>query len=315
MPQLSVIVPVFNEEGNLKLLYERLTNTCKEICNDDYELVFVNDGSKDSSIAILKSLSSLDNHVQYIDLSKNFGHQNAVYAGMENCRGEAVVIIDADMQDPPELIKELYAKYKEGFDVVYAQRLERAGEKWHKLMTAKAFYRLVNFLSEVHIPLDTGDFRIISKRVCKIVCEMPERNKFLRGQIAWTGFNQTYITYNRDIRYSGNTKYSYSKMFRFAFDGITSFTNIPLKLATWLGFLVAGIAVFMFFYTIYIRLFSDDFVKGWPSLMVAVLFIGGVQLICIGILGEYLGRILDNVRHRPLYLIKESSFKENHQSY
>jgi dolichol-phosphate mannosyltransferase len=197
---------------------------------------------------------------------------------------------------------------------VYAQRLERAGEKWHKLMTAKAFYRLVNFLSEVHIPLDTGDFRIISKRVCKIVCEMPERNKFLRGQIAWTGFNQTYITYNRDIRYSGNTKYSYSKMFRFAFDGITSFTNIPLKLATWLGFLVAGIAVFMFFYTIYIRLFSDDFVKGWPSLMVAVLFIGGVQLICIGILGEYLGRILDNVRHRPLYLIKESSFKENHQS-
>jgi dolichol-phosphate mannosyltransferase len=257
----------------------------------------------------------LDKHVQYIDLSKNFGHQNAVYAGMENCLGEAVVIIDADMQDPPELIKELYDKFNEGFDVVYAQRLERAGEKWHKLMTAKAFYRLVNFLSEVHIPLDTGDFRIISKRVCKIVCEMPERNKFLRGQIAWTGFNQTYITYNRDIRYSGDTKYSYSKMFRFAFDGITSFTNIPLKLATWLGFLVAGIAVFMFFYTIYIRLFSNDFVKGWPSLMVAVLFIGGVQLICIGILGEYLGRILDNVRHRPLYLIKESSFKENHQSY
>lgn len=308
MALISVIVPVFNEEQNLRVLYDRLKKVLLQLSGDSHEIVFVNDGSKDSSMAIIRSFASSDETVKFIDLSKNFGHQNAVFAGMEFCNGKAVVIIDADLQDPPEVIIPLYEKWQQGFDVVYAQRISREGEKWHKLLTAKYFYRLINYLSEVYIPLDTGDFRIISDKVCKVICKMPERNKFLRGQIAWTGFNQTSIEYDRDARNSGDTKYSYRKMLRFAMDGITSFTNIPLKAATWLGFITAGIATAMFVRTIWVRLFTDDFVKGWPSLMVTVLFLGGVQLICIGILGEYLGRILDNVRGRPSYIVKDTNF-------
>lgn len=307
MPLISVIIPVFNEEENLRPLYDRLKVVLQELSGNRHEIIFVNDGSKDSSILIIKALSASDVCVKYIDLSKNFGHQNAVFAGMDYAEGESVVIIDADLQDPPETIRELYTKFLEGYDVVYAQRSTRAGEKWHKLLTAKYFYKIINKLSDIYIPLDTGDFRIISQRVCKIVCSMPERNKFLRGQIAWTGFRQSNIEYNRDARWSGDTKYSYRKMFRFAMDGITSFTNIPLKAATWLGFITAGIATAMFLRTLYVRLFTGDFVKGWPSLMVTILFLGGVQLICIGILGEYLGRILDNVRGRPNYIVKDTN--------
>lgn len=307
MSKISVVVPVFNEEQNLRVLYDRLKATLIQLTGDSHEIIFVNDGSKDSSLQIIMGLSSNDRQVKFIDLSKNFGHQSAVFAGMEYASGESVVIIDSDLQDPPETIESLYLKWKEGYDVVYAQRISRPGEKWHKLLTAKYFYRIINYLSEVYIPLDTGDFRIISQRVCRVVCNMPERNKFLRGQIAWAGFNQTFIEYHRDARNSGDTKYSYRKMFRFAMDGITSFTNIPLKAATWLGFATAGIALGMLGRTLYVRLVTEDFEKGWPSLMVAVLFLGGVQLICIGILGEYLGRILDNVRGRPSYIVKDTN--------
>lgn len=314
MPLISVIVPIFNEEENIRPLYDRLSRTLITIVKDSYEVVFINDGSKDSSISIIRTLANQDSKIKFIDLSRNFGHQNAVFAGMEHSSGEAVVIIDADLQDPPETIIPLYQKLQEGFDVVYAQRVARKGESWHKLLTAKYFYLLINKLSEVSIPLDTGDFRIMTQKVARTVCNMPERNKFLRGQIAWTGFRQTYVEYERHARHSGETKYSYSKMFKFAMDGISAFSNFPLKMATWLGFITAGIAVAMFARTMYVRLFTDDFVKGWPSLMVTLLFLGGVQLICIGILGEYLGRVLDNVRGRPPYIIKDSNISKSGDS-
>ena len=303
---ISVVIPVFNEESNLLVLHERLVNVVTSISNK-YELIFVNDGSKDKSLQILKELAKKNPQIKYIDFSKNFGHQLAVFAGLEHAKGDAIVIIDADLQDPPELIKDLYHKMNEGYDVVFAQREQRVGESWHKLITAKLFYRFINRLSDVSIPLDTGDFRIFSKKINDIIVSMPERNKFLRGQIAWTGFNQTSIQYRREERYAGKTNYSYSKMFSFAFDGITAFSNLPLRLATYLGFVVSLISFFFILYTLYQKYINGNVVQGWSSLMVSILFIGGVQLICLGIIGEYLGRIMDNVKQRPLYIVRESN--------
>ena len=303
---ISVIIPVYNEAQNLKVLYERLVNSVTAISNS-YEFIFVNDGSKDDSLSILKSFAQQNSQVRYIDFSKNFGHQLAVFAGLEHAKGNAIVIIDADLQDPPELIKDLYTKLQQGYDVVYAQREHRAGESWHKLVTAKLFYRLINHLSEVSIPMDTGDFRIFTKRINEIIISMPERNKFLRGQIAWTGFNQSSVLYKREERFSGKTNYSYSKMIAFAFDGITSFSNLPLRMATYFGFIVSLISFFFILYTFYQKYINHDTVQGWSSLMVSILFIGGVQLLCLGIIGEYLGRIMDNVKQRPLYIVRESN--------
>ncbi|MBP6659661.1 MAG: glycosyltransferase family 2 protein [Chitinophagales bacterium] len=306
--EISVVIPIFNEEANIHLLHERLVNAVTAVTND-YELIFVNDGSKDKSLPIIKELSAKFSQVKFIDFSKNFGHQIAVFAGLEHAQGNTIVIIDADLQDPPELIKDLYTKLQQGYDVVFAQREQRVGESWHKLLTAKLYYRVLNRLSEVEIPLDTGDFRIITKKVKDIIVSMPEHNKFLRGQIAWTGFNQTSILYKREERHAGNTNYPYSKMLKFAFDGITSFSNIPLRLATYLGFMVSFVAFLVIVYTLYQKYFKHDVVQGWSSLMISILFIGGVQLICLGIIGEYLGRIMDNVKKRPLYIVKDSNCK------
>ncbi len=303
--EISVIIPVFNEEKNLAVLHERLVDAVTSVTNN-YEFIFVNDGSKDNSLTVIKDLAQKNPQIKYIDFSKNFGHQLAVFAGLEHAKGNVVVIIDADLQDPPELIKDLYAKMKQGYDVVYAKREERIGESWHKIMTAKLFYRFINSMSEVSIPLDTGDYRIISKKINDIIVSMPERNKFLRGQIAWAGFNQTFVNYKRDERYAGKTNYSYGKMFSFAFDGITAFSNLPLRLATYMGFLVSLISFVVILYTLYQKYINGSVVQGWSSLMVSILFIGGVQLICLGIIGEYLGRIMDNVKQRPLYIVKES---------
>lgn len=307
MSSISVVIPIYNEEENIRPLYDRLNTTLTNLVNHDYELIFVNDGSKDSSMLIIKALASQDDRVKYIHLSRNFGHQNAVFAGLKHASKEHVVIIDADLQDPPEIIQPLYLKALQGYDVVFAQRKTREGETWLKLVTAKYFYKILNMLSDVAIPLDTGDFRIMTQNVCRTICNMPERNKFLRGQIAWSGFEQTSIEYERQSRQNGETKYSYSKMFKFAMDGISAFSTLPLKIATWMGFITAFFAVGLFARTLYIRLFTGDYVKGWSSLMVTLLFLGGVQLICIGILGEYLGRVLDNVRGRPSYIIKDTN--------
>ncbi|MCO5247332.1 MAG: glycosyltransferase family 2 protein [Chitinophagales bacterium] len=310
MAKVSIVAPVFNEEENIRVLYDKLCDVLQPLTIDDFEIIFINDGSTDSSIQIIKSLAAQDEKVKFIDFSRNFGHQNAVFAGLENCKGEAIVIIDTDLQDPPEVIAGMYDKFRLGFDVVYAKRLDRKGESWHKLLTAKFFYLFINKLSDTPIPLNTGDFRLISKRVNQIVCTMPERNKFLRGQIAWTGFQQTFVEYNRLPRFKGETKYPYAKMFKFAFDGISAFSNIPLKIATWLGFFTATVATGLFLWTFYVRLFTNNYVQGWSSMMIVMLFLGGVQLICIGILGEYLGRVLDNVKGRPPFIIKDTNINK-----
>lgn len=305
---LSVIIPIYNEENNISLLYKRLKAVMADL-GLNYEFIFVNDGSRDNSIFLIRELSILDPQVKYIDFSRNFGHQIAVSAGIDHCNGDAIVIIDADLQDPPELIADLLQKYHEGYSVVYARRKSREGESVMKKATAKLFYRLLAGITSISIPVDTGDFRIIDRKVAEVLKSMPEQNKFLRGQIAWVGFRQTYVEYERKERHSGKTGYTYKKMIKFALDGITSFSDFPLKLATYTGFIVSGIAFLVMLYTLYTKFYTKDYVAGWPSLMVSILFLGGVQLVGIGIIGEYLSRIGNNIRNRPLYIIGDSNLQ------
>jgi glycosyltransferase involved in cell wall biosynthesis len=306
MKELSVIIPIYNEADNIQLLFERLDKVVSQL-NVDAEYIFVNDGSKDQSMELIKKLSEKSSSVCYIDFARNFGHQVAVTAGLEHCSGKAVVIIDADLQDPPELIRDLYKKWKEGFEVVYAKRRTREGENFLKKFTAKFFYRTLKKITSINIPVDTGDFRLIDRKIVNVLKAMPEQQKFLRGQISWIGFRQTYVEYDRDPRNAGKTGYTYKKMIRLALDGITSFSNLPLKFATVTGFFVSGITFLMILYALYSRFISRNYVPGWTSLMLAVLFIGGVQLISIGIIGEYISRLSANVRDRPLYIINETN--------
>ncbi|MDZ4822085.1 MAG: glycosyltransferase family 2 protein [Flavobacteriales bacterium] len=305
-PKISVIIPIYNEEENILHLHDRIHAVLKSI-TDSFQLVFVNDGSRDNSLHIIKSLAQENAQVRFIDLSRNFGHQVAVSAGLDHAHGDAVVIIDADLQDPPEVIVQLYKKLMEGNDVVYAKRKSRSGESWLKKITAKIFYRILSRLTSFNIPVDTGDFRIMSRRIVAVLRNMPEQQKYLRGQIAWAGFRQTYVEYNREKRNAGKTGYTYRKMIRFALDGVTSFSNFPLRFATIAGFVVSGIAFIIMLYTLYSRFIIKDYVPGWASLILSVLFIGGIQLIGIGIIGEYISRINANVRNRPLYLINETN--------
>ncbi len=305
---LSVIIPVYNEEDNVVPLYERLAAALSALELPLVELVFVNDGSTDHTAERIQKLPQTETlHVNFIELSRNFGHQVAVTAGLDNCDGRYVAIIDADLQDPPELIPEMLSKIKEGHDVVYARRKVRKGESWLKKATAKMFYRILSSITSIDIPLDTGDFRVVTKRVVDVLKQMPEREKFLRGQIAWMGFSQTYIEYERDQRLSGDTGYTWRKMLRFALDGITSFSNFPLKVATISGFVMSFVSFLLMLYALYSRFVLKVYEPGWTSLMLSVLFIGGIQLVSIGIIGEYIGRISNNVKQRPLYLIKEKT--------
>lgn len=309
--KISVIIPVHNEEANISKLYSRLRGSISPL-GISSELIFVNDGSSDNSLAQIKKLADTDRDVFFIDLSRNFGHQVAVSAGLDHCKGDSVVIIDADLQDPPELIPDLYNKLCEGYNVVYAKRRSRTGEGILKAMTAKIFYRLLSRITSISIPLDTGDFRIVDRKVADVLREMHEQEKFLRGQIAWIGLRQTSVEYDRGERAAGRTGYTYRKMIRFALDGITSFSDLPLKLATAAGFVVSGIALPLMIYTLYSRFVSKDYVPGWASLMLSVLFLGGIQLVCLGVIGEYVSRLGSNVRKRPLYVVGESKLpKEN----
>lgn len=303
---ISVIIPVFNEEKNIALLHQRLTEVIQKITSD-YELLFINDGSRDNTLQLVKNISTTDPHVKYINFSRNFGHQVAVTAGLDYSRGNTVVIIDADLQDPPELIMEMYSKMREGYDVVYAKRKSRKGETFMKKLTARVFYRLLQRITSVNIPVDTGDFRIVSRKIVNVLKQMPEQQKYLRGQIAWAGYRQTFIEYERRERHAGQTGWPYRKMIRFALDGITSFSNFPLKFATVSGIIVFIISFLLILYALYSRLISKEFVAGWTSLMLVVLFIGGIQLLSIGIIGEYISRISANVRNRPLYIIEETN--------
>ena len=304
--ELSIIIPVFNEEKILQELYTRLTASAQQV-TDNYELIFVNDGSKDSSLEQLIAFSKQDLHVFYINFSRNFGHQIAVSAGLQHAKGDAVVIIDGDLQDPPELIPELYNKYREGYKIVGAKRMSRKGETFFKKITAKAYYRILKRITNVDIPVDTGDFRIIDRKVVDAINSMDEPDKYIRGQVAWTGFKTTFVNFERDERRFGTTGYSFKKMTKFAIDGITSFSNYPLKLASIFGFFVSGITFLMVIYVLVSKYVFHNAVDGWPSLMLTILFLGGVQLICIGIIGEYLWRIMNNVRNRPLYVVDETN--------
>jgi dolichol-phosphate mannosyltransferase len=308
---ISVVIPIYNEEKNIPLLFERLKNALENTAQS-FELIYVNDGSKDKSIAVIKGLAKDHSFVKFINFSRNFGHQIAVSAGLDLCKGSEVVIIDADGQDPPELIPELYKKLKEGYEIVYAKRKSRKGESALKLLTARWFYKILAKLTSIDIPMDTGDFRIIHRKVVDQINKMPEKQKFLRGQMAWVGFRQTFVEYDRDERMSGDTGYTFRKMFRLAMDGITSFSNFPLRVATISGFACAFIGFFLIIYTLYSRYVLKDYEPGWSSLMITIVFIGGIQLIGIGIIGEYISRIYDNIRNRPLYIVDETNIsKEN----
>ncbi len=304
---LTIIIPIYNEEKNIPVLYERLMPVLNKL-NVSYEIIFVNDGSKDSSILLINQLAQLNPNVKYIDFSRNFGHQIAVTAGIDACCGKAVAIIDADLQDPPELIESLYGKFNEGFEVVYAQRKSRADKSILKKIAYKFFYRLLAKISKIDIPLDTGDFRIMDRKVVDVLKKMPEQHKFLRGQIAWIGFKQCAIEYDRDARYAGVPGYSYRKLFRLALDGITSFSNAPLRLASISGFVCFFISLLVIIYTLISYFFFDTPPpKGWTSIMISILFIGGIQLLCIGIIGEYISRLQSDIRQRPLYVVRDSN--------
>lgn len=305
---LSVVIPVFNEEMNIGPVYQRLTQTLTAM-KLAYEIVYVNDGSKDQSLPQLIALSQQDASVRYIDLSRNFGHQLAISAGIEHSRGAHIVIMDGDGQDPPELIPVLYEKALSGFEVVYARRRSREGEGMLKKLTARVFYRLLAKITNIEIPVDTGDFRIIHRKIQQVLIRMPEQHKYIRGQISWIGFNQTFVEYDREGRLGGTTKFTYRKMIRFALDGISSFSNWPLRIATIGGFLVSAIAFILILYALYEKYFGTV-VPGWASTNISVLFIGGIQLIGIGILGEYLGRVSENVKGRPHYIIRDHNLSD-----
>jgi len=302
IPEISVIIPVLNEEQNITVLADRLT----EVLNKkfSYEIIFIDDGSSDGTIEKLKILTYKNKDVKVIEFSRNFGNQAAVSAGLNYCTGECAVIIDGDLQDPPELIPEMVNKWREGYDVVYAQRIFRKGESYFKRITASIFYRLLQRLTNVKIPKDTGDFRLIDRKVVHALKQMPERNRFLRGMVAWAGYRQTGIEYVRDKRFSGKTKYPLFKMLRFAVTGITSFSYLPLQLASYFGFFVSGISFISGIYVLYLKFFTDKTIQGWTSLMIALLFLGGIQLITLGIIGEYIGRMSEEVKQRPAYLIR-----------
>jgi polyisoprenyl-phosphate glycosyltransferase len=303
-PELSVVVPMYNEEKNLSELYARLIEALTEI-GMDYEIVFVNDGSQDNTLGKAIEFCKRDSHIKIIDLSRNFGKEIALSAGIEYARGNAVIPIDADLQDPPELIVELVAKWQEGFDVVYATRLSRHGESWLKRVTASYFYRLAGKISEVSIPANTGDFRLLDRKVVEALKQLPERNRFMKGLFAWVGFRQTSVYFDRPPRSKGMTSWNFWKLWNFGLDGITSFSVLPLKLWTYIGLSVSS---FAFFYaaTLAIRtiLYGID-IPGYASLMIVTLFLGGVNLIGLGVIGEYLGRVFTEVKGRPLYLVRE----------
>jgi len=301
---LSVVVPAFNEAEGLRWFHDRLSSVLQGLPLQA-EVLYVNDGSTDTTLDVIRELASSDVRVGFVDLSRNFGKEIALTAGLDHARGEAVIVIDADLQDPPELIPELIRCWREGYDVVYATRSAREGESWLKKLTAFLFYRLIQWVGKIRIPQDTGDFRLLSRRAIDALGKLREQHRFMKGLFAWIGYPQVSVPYQRERRYAGKTKWNYWRLWNFALEGITSFTVAPLKLATYLG-LATALAAFVYAaLIIYKTLMFGDPVRGYPSLMVVVLFLGGVQMLSIGILGEYVGRMFDETKNRPLYLVQE----------
>jgi polyisoprenyl-phosphate glycosyltransferase len=307
-PYLSVVVPVFNEEEVLPELYRRLKIVLDEI-GKDHELLFVNDGSTDRTLTILDHLREEDPCVKYLNFSRNFGHQIAVTAGIDFARGENIVIIDADLQDPPELIPEILQKRSEGYDVVYAVRTRRLGEPAMRLFLIRCFYRVLDNITGIHIPMNSGDFRLLSRRVANGLRKVREHNRYVRGLTSWIGYPSIGVPYERSARFAGKTKYPFFKLLKFAFDAISSFSYIPLRLAAYVGFFAAALSLAFALYVFILRLAGSqalEQLRGWTSTIIAVSFLGSLQLICLGILGEYIARIYDEAKNRPIYFIMDS---------
>jgi len=307
-PKISIIAPIYNEVENIPELYRRISEVL-DSTGDTWEIVMVDDGSTDGSTNLIREYRDRDPRVVPVIFARNFGHQIAVTAGLDYAQGDAVVIIDSDLQDPPEVILDMVAKWEEGFEVVYAVRTEREGETWFKEFTASLFYRLIYRITDVDIPLDTGDFRLLDRKVVDVMGQMRERHRFLRGMSVWVGFRQTGVGYKRAARYSGETKYPLKKMLKFATDAITSFSYFPLQLAMYIGFISAGISILAIPIVVILRLAGSQAFFGQASTLIAVLFLGGVQLISLGILGEYIGRLYDEAKGRPLYIVSEAPEK------
>lgn len=301
----SIIAPIYNEKENLSELHRRVTEVMKQT-RKTWELVLVDDGSTDGSTELIRELAKKDKHIRPVIFARNFGHQIAITAGWDYARGDAVVVIDADLQDPPELILEMAKKWQEGYEVVYAVRAEREGESWFKLWTASLFYRIIYRITDVKIPLDTGDFRLMDRKVVDVLKSMRERHRFPRGMSAWVGFKQVGVEYKRAARVAGETKYPFRKMFRLALNAITGFSYFPLQVATFFGFFSAGIAILAIPVVVYMRASGSQAFFGQATTLIAVLFLGGVQLISLGILGEYIGRLYDEAKGRPLYIVREA---------
>ncbi|MGE7614041.1 glycosyltransferase family 2 protein [Paenibacillus sp. NPDC101420] len=301
---MSIIVPMYNEGENVNVFYEKLTQILVSQ-SYDYEIICINDGSKDDTMERLRSLANRDRRIKVINLSRNFGKEIAMSAGLKYSKADIVIPIDADLQDPPEVIPLLIEKWKEGYDVVYATRIKRDGETWLKKATAHTFYRIMGKMTRFEIPADTGDFRLMTKQVVEALNQLPEQHRFMKGLFSWVGFKQTSVTYYREPRYAGKSSFNYWKLWNFAIEGITSFSFAPLQFATYLGLLIAVLSLVYATYLVIATVTLGNPVPGYPSLMVAILFFGGVQLITLGVIGEYIGRIYNESKRRPLFLVKE----------
>ncbi|CAM4080105.1 glycosyltransferase family 2 protein [Paenibacillus alkaliterrae] len=300
----SIIVPMYNEEEVIEYTYDRLKRVMDGM-EEPYELIFVNDGSHDRTVEMISMICDFDPNVRLINFSRNFGHQIAISAGMDYAQGDAIIVIDADLQDPPEVIVEMIAKWKEGFEVVYGKRLKRNGESAFKKATAKIFYCTLRSLTNVDIPVDTGDFRLIDRKVCDVLRGLKEKNRFVRGLVSWIGFRQTMVEYEREERFAGETKYPLKKMIAFAVDGITSFSYKPLKIATYVGFTLSISSFLYLLVVIFQKLVTGNTVAGWASIVAVNLLFNGIILMLLGIIGEYIGRIYDESKNRPLYIVRE----------
>ncbi len=304
MALYSIVIPLYNEEEVVEECIKRVDGVCRKL-DGDYEIIFVNDGSKDRTVELMMNACKVNTKIKLLSFSRNFGHQIAITAGMDYAKGDAVIVMDADLQDPPEVITSLIDKYKEGFDVVYAVRSKRKGETIFKKWTSKAFYRFLRFMCNIDIPVDTGDFRLISRKVCDVMKKLTERNRYVRGLVSWVGFKQAAVEYVREERFAGETKYPLRKMLKLSMDGITSFSSKPLSMSKNLGFFTATAGFIYMVIVILNKYVFGKTVQGWASLIVVILLIGGIQLIVLGVVGDYIARIFDESKNRPLYIIED----------